>query len=85
MSAFLEKFDWQNDPREVIIDFKESRVVDMSAIDALHKITERYYKEGKRVRLRYLSPDCRQLLKNAESVIDVNVIDDPTYVVMTDQ
>jgi len=82
-TAFMEKFDVLNDPKEVIIDFKESKVVDMSAIDALNKITEKYHKEGKKLHVRHLSEDCRQLLKNAESVIDVNIIEDPTYKVMT--
>ena len=80
--AFEEKFDIINDPQEVIIDFKDSRVVDMSAIEALNKLTERYLKQGKKIQLRHLSPDCRQLIKNAESIIDVNVIEDPTYNVM---
>ena len=34
---------------------------------------------GKTVYLRHLSPDCRRLLKNAEAIIDVNIIEDPTY------
>ena len=38
VTAFNEKFDVLNDPNEVIIDFAESRVVDMSAIEALNKI-----------------------------------------------
>jgi sulfate permease, SulP family len=42
VAAFNEKFDVANDPDEVIIDFAESRVVDMSAIEALNKITEKY-------------------------------------------
>lgn len=84
VTAFNEKFDVLNDPIEVIIDFAESRVVDMSAIEALNRITERYQKVGKTVHLKHLSPDCRQLIRNAEKVIDVNVIDDPTYKVMTD-
>ncbi len=42
VSAFNEKFDILNDPDEVIIDFKESKVVDMSGIEALNKLTERY-------------------------------------------
>lgn len=84
-AAFIEKFDVFNDPSEVIIDFKESRVVDMSAIEALNKITEKYHRQGKRLHLRHLSQDCRQLLKNAEKVIDVNIIDDPTYQVMTNR
>ncbi len=46
--AFNEKFDVLNDPDEVIIDFEESRVVDMSAIEALNKLTERYDKLGKK-------------------------------------
>jgi hypothetical protein len=32
----------------VVIDFRESKIADMSAIDAVHKLTERYAKEGKR-------------------------------------
>jgi sulfate permease, SulP family len=81
-TAFTEKFDVLNDPEEVIIDFKESRVVDMSAIEALNKLTERYHKQNKKIHLKHLSPDCRKLIKNAESIIDVNVIEDPTYNVM---
>lgn len=82
--AFNEKFDVLNDPDEVIIDFAESRVVDMSAIEALNKITERYHKLGKKLHLKHLSLDCRKLLKNAEEIIDVNVMEDPTYKVFVD-
>lgn len=85
VTAFNEKFDVQNDPQEIIIDFKESRVADMSGIDALNKITERYHKAGKKIHLKHLSPDCRQLLKNAETIIDVNIIEDPTYHIATDK
>jgi len=83
-TAFAGKFDVQNDPDDVVIDFAESRVADMSAIEALNKITERYHKAGKRVHLKHLSPDCRRLLKNAEQIIDVNVLEDPTYKVVVD-
>lgn len=82
VTVFNEKFDVLNDPKEVVIDFAESRVVDMSAIEALNKITERYNKVGKKVHLRHLSPDCQRLLKNAEKVIEVNVLEDPNYKVM---
>jgi len=85
VAAFHEKFDLQNDPEEIIIDFKESRVVDMSAIEALNKITERYLKVGKKVHLRHLSPDCQKLLANADQIIDVNVLEDPTYKVVVDK
>ena len=84
-TVFAEKFDVLNDPNEVIIDFAESRVVDMSAIEALNKITERYLKVGKTLHLKHLSPDCKALLKNAEKIIDVNVMEDPTYKVLIDE
>ncbi len=84
-TAFTEKFDILNDPEEVIIDFKESKVVDMSAIEALNVLTHRYAKQNKKIHLRHLSQDCRQLLKNAESVIEINIIEDPTYKVMLDK
>jgi SulP family sulfate permease len=85
ISAFNEKFDVLNDPQEVIIDFRESRVVDMSAIEALNKITERYLKMGKKLHLRHLSQDCQVLLKNADKIIDVNVLEDPNYKVLVDE
>ena len=85
ITAFNEKFDVRNDPEEVIIDFKESRVVDMSAIEALNKLTERYKNAGKILHLRHLGEDCRILLKNAEDVIDVNIMEDPHYKLVTER
>ena len=85
ITAFNEKFDVVNDPQEVIIDFKESRVVDMSAIEALNKITERYLKMEKKLHLRHLSKDCQILLKNADKIIDINVLEDPNYKVVVDE
>ena len=84
ISAFNDKFDIVNDPAEVVIDFSESRVVDMSGIEALNKITERYHKVGKKLHLKHLSSDCRQLLKNANDIIDINIVEDPTYKVVVE-
>lgn len=84
-TLFQEKFDVHNDPDEVIIDFRESRVVDMSAIEALNKVTERYAKVGKKVHLKHLSKDCLRLLGNADALIEVNVLEDPTYKVVSDR
>ena len=74
-----EKFDVVGDPAEVIIDFKDSRVADMSAIEALNALTHRYAKQGKKVHLKHLSKDCVSLLKNAKAIIDVNIVEDPNY------
>lgn len=83
-AAFNEKFDVANDPIEIVIDFKESKISDMSAIECVNKLTERYLKEGKMVHLRHLSEDCRQLLKNADKIIEVNIMEDPIYKVAVD-
>lgn len=79
--AFTEKFRIAEDPAEIIINFQESRVADMSAIEALNSITKKYLEAGKKVHLQNLSADCIRLLDNAEAVIDVNIMKDPEYLV----
>jgi SulP family sulfate permease len=85
VTAFNDKFDIANDPEQVEVNFKDSRVADMSAIDALNKLTERYHQAGKKLYLTHLSHDCRTLLKNADEVIEVNIVDDPAYRVATEK
>ena len=84
-TVFAEKFDVVGDPEHVVIDFAESRVVDMSAIEALNRLTSRYHEAGKKVHLRHLSEDCRRLMDKADDIIEVNMFEDPTYKVLTDQ
>lgn len=84
VTAFNDKFDVASDPAEVVIDFKESRVADMSGIDALHQLTERYRQAGKTLRLRHLSEDCKRLLQNAAVLIEVNIMEDPSYHIATE-
>ena len=83
-TVFAEKFDIQGDPEHVVLDFAESRVVDMSAIEALNRVTSRYAQAGKKVHLRHLSEDCRALVDKAKSIIEVNHYEDPTYKVVSD-
>ncbi len=85
VQAFNEKFDVLNDPEEVIIDFAESRIVDMSGIEAVNKLTERYHKQDKKLHLKHLSADSRRLLSNADAIIEVNILEDPTYKVAVDR
>lgn len=75
-TTFLDKFDVENDPEKIVISFKESNVLDMSAIESLNKITEKYRKQGKKVYLSNLSLRCLRMIRNAKSIIEVNVIDD---------
>lgn len=82
-TVFADKFDIDNDPEHVVLDFKESRVVDMSAIEALNRLTARYAEAGKKVHLRSLSADCRAILDKAEAIIEINHLgEDPTYKVL---
>jgi len=81
---FLDKFDVKNDPKEVIIDFKESRIMDQSAIESINKITQKYLVEGKTIHLMHLSKDCRALIKKAEKICVVNVLEDPDYFIAID-
>lgn len=84
ITAFHEKFEPANDPKDIVVDFKESRVVDHSAIEALSLLTERYSKIGKRVCLKHLSSDCVKLLGKAGSMVEVNILEDPEYTVVAE-
>lgn len=83
-TLFQDKFTPKEDPNEVIVDFKDSKVVDHSGIEALQKLHQRYLKNNKTVRFRHLSPECRQLLAKAGAMIDVNIEEDPEYHVMAE-
>jgi len=85
VGVFNDKFDVLGDPEEIIIDFAESRIADMSAIEAINKLTERYQKAGKKLHIRHLSQDCINLLKNAEKIVEVNILEDPHYKIPVDQ
>ena len=65
--------------------FPKVKLWDMSAIEALNSLTERYLKAGKKIHLRHLSTDCQDLLKNADKIIEVNIQEDPTYHIVTDK
>ena len=82
---FHELFTPEDDPEHVVVDFSHSRVADHSAIDAIDKLSERYSKAGHQLRLRHLSPDCRQLLTRAGELVEVNVEEDPRYRVADDR
>ncbi len=85
--TFNSKFDIKNDPKNVEIDFIESRVSDHSGVEALRNIANKYIAEGKKVTLTHLSPDCKTLLMKWSpefSTIIQDNVDDPRYYVVTD-
>ncbi len=75
IKMFNDKFDLLNDPAEIMIDFKESRIADMSAIEAVNKLTERYHKVGKKVYITNLSSSSHKLLIKADEMININVVE----------
>ena len=81
--GFVELFDPKTDPERVIVDFKESRVVDQSALTAIDSVAAKYEAAGKSLQLRHLSRDCHQLLTKAGSLV-VDSDDDPDYQIAVD-
>ncbi|PLX89350.1 MAG: sodium-independent anion transporter [Desulfuromonas sp.] len=82
--SFYDQFTPHEDPDQVVIDFSASRVCDHSGLEAISSLTERYLNQGKKLRLKGLSEECRTLLDNAGSMIEVN-LEDPRYRVATDK
>lgn len=83
--TFQDIFDIITDPDEIVIDFKDSRIIDHSAIEAVNKITERYAKQNKTVHLAHLSKDCLLMLDNASAIIDINILEDPNYKIVSNK
>jgi SulP family sulfate permease len=85
VSGFQALFAPKEDPQDVVIEFLRARVADHSAIQAIDALAERYRLLGKRLHLRHLSPDCRELLEKAKDMIEVNLPEDPRYHVADDK
>jgi SulP family sulfate permease len=81
---FYELFDPKSDPDDVIIDFARSRVADHSALEAIDTLADKYRALGKTLHLRHLSPECRELLRRAGDLVEVNIAEDPHYHVAED-
>ena len=82
---FRELFDWQNDPDDVVIDFNESRIWDSSGLDAIDGLAAKYKEQGKKLHIRHISTECRDLLTKAQEYVEMNVNEDPRYHVATDK
>ena len=82
---FQELFNPVEDTDDVYIDFGNSKVLDHSAIQAIDKLAIRYKRVGKTLHLQHLSAECRLLLKTAKNLVEVNVLEDPTYHVADDK
>ncbi len=82
IEGFNELFTPKTDPDLVIVDFKDSRVTDQSALQAIETLAGKYEAEGKSLQLRHLTRDCHALLNKAGQLM-VDSDDDPEYQVAT--
>ena len=70
----------------VEIDFMEAKVADHSALEAIFVLVEKYEAAGKKLTLKHLSTECKDLMRKANASKFVEVIEesveDPRYHVM---
>ena len=78
VTSFYEQLDIKNDPKEVVLDFKYARVMDISGVEAIDAITKKYQEEGKSIKLRHLSNECKNIMNNAKQFCTYEE-DDPQY------
>ncbi|CAM3581028.1 SulP family inorganic anion transporter [Paraphotobacterium marinum] len=81
---FLKIFKIKKDPKHIILDFKNSRILDQSGLDTISKLNNIYKENNKIVKLRHLSPECIKLLKQSNVACEINLIEDPSYKVASD-
>ena len=82
---FHELFDPANDPQEVVVDFANTRVYDHSGLEAIDTLAERFARAQKTLHLRHLSAECKDLMDKAGSLVEVNLMEDPSYHVADDR
>jgi len=81
--SFMDNFNPKEDPKNVIIDFKNTRVMDASGAEAIESLYKKYKKENKNITLKHLSKDCIAILKQAKSSV-ITQSDDPDYKIARD-
>ena len=82
---FHDLFTPRDDPQEVVVDFADARVYDHSGLEAIDALAERFARAQKTLHLRHLSPECKQLMDKAGSLVEVNLMEDPVYHVADDR
>lgn len=76
VSSFKDLFKLDDDADDIVINFANSRVYDHSGVEAINNITERYAAKGKKLHLYNLSAECRDLIKKADNITEITIIED---------
>ncbi len=84
-AGFQRLFTPKEDPDEVVIEFRQARVVDHSAIEAIDALALRYQQLNKRLHLRHLSTDCLDLLEKAKNLVEVTTEAESSYHIADDR
>jgi SulP family sulfate permease len=83
VASFNEQFDIEHDPDNVVLDFKNARVMDISGVEAIDAITKRYLEANKTIKIRHLNSECKSIMLNAGKFCTYEE-DDPKYKVAYD-
>lgn len=83
VTSFNEEFDIKHDPKNVILDFKNARVMDISGVEAIDAITKKYLEANKTIKIRHLSSECKAIMNNAGKFCTYEE-DDPKYKIAYD-
>jgi SulP family sulfate permease len=62
MAAFIDLFDYENDPQRVEIDLTHSHIWDQSGVTAIAKVVDKYQQLGKSVYVTGLNPESQKTL-----------------------
>jgi SulP family sulfate permease len=84
VQSFKDAFDISNDPKIVVIDFMQARVLDYSGIEAIQTIAERYSTQNKSLHLVNVSRDCEALLKKSSGIKKISINANQTWHVAAD-
>lgn len=74
VQSFIALFNPNEDPKEIVIDFKNSKVCDYSSIEVINSIVDKYKKRDKIVYVKNLSPDCASVIAKAGNLFEAKVL-----------
>ena len=74
VASFEGIFDIKNDPKTVVVDFKNSEIKDMSALESLAKMTNKYASLDKVLYLKNLNENSKKRVEKAKPVIELNLL-----------
>ena len=74
VASFEGIFDIKNDPKTVVIDFKNSEIKDMSALESLAKMTNKYAGLDKVLYLKNLNENSKKRVEKAKPVVELNLL-----------